>query len=102
VRFANISIIEGNDASQFGIAIASARIVEAILRDERAVLTVGAYRERFGLTVGLPTLVGRGGAVGELEPSMSLRERRAFEQSVEALRAAVGSIGEASPARRPS
>lgn len=36
VRFANITIIEGNGASQFGIGVACARITEAILRDERA------------------------------------------------------------------
>src|SRR4051812_14014318 len=36
VRFANITIIEGNDASQFGIGVACARVTEAILRDERA------------------------------------------------------------------
>jgi len=33
VRYANIAIIEGNQASQFGIGIVSARIVEAVLRD---------------------------------------------------------------------
>ena len=43
VRYANITIIEGNDASQFGIGIASARIAEAVLRDERVVLPIGAY-----------------------------------------------------------
>src|SRR4051794_8603686 len=45
VRFANITIIEGNDASQFGIGVACARITEAILRDERVVLPVAAHRE---------------------------------------------------------
>ena len=40
---ANIAIIEGNQASQFGIGIASARIVEAVLRDERVVIPIGSY-----------------------------------------------------------
>src|SRR6202049_4584877 len=35
VRYANITIIEGNDASQFGIGIVAARITEMVLRDER-------------------------------------------------------------------
>jgi L-lactate dehydrogenase len=43
VRYANITIIEGNAASQFGIGIVSARIAEAVLRDERAVLPIGVY-----------------------------------------------------------
>jgi L-lactate dehydrogenase len=88
VRFANIAIIEGNGASQFGIGVAAARIAEAIVRDEHAVLPVAAYRERYGVTVTLPTVVGREGAMGEIEPEMSELERRAFERSVEALRAA--------------
>jgi L-lactate dehydrogenase len=35
VRYANIAIIEGTGASQLGIGMATARIVEAILRDEQ-------------------------------------------------------------------
>ena len=88
VRFANITIIEGNDASQFGIGVACAGITEAILRDARAVLPVAAYRERHGVTIALPTVVGRQGAAGELEPSMSEDERRAFEHSAATLRKA--------------
>jgi L-lactate dehydrogenase len=93
VRFANITIIEGNDASQFGIGVASARIAEAILADERVVMPVAAYRERYGVTIALPTVVGRQGAAGELEPTMSEEERRAFERSAATLRDAAGSIG---------
>jgi malate/lactate dehydrogenase len=38
VRYANIAIIEGNGASQFGIGIVAARIAEMVLRGERAVI----------------------------------------------------------------
>ncbi|MEA3191620.1 MAG: L-lactate dehydrogenase [Thermoplasmata archaeon] len=93
VRFANITIIEGNDASQFGIGVACARITEAVLGDERVVMPVAAYRERYGVAIGLPTVVGREGAAGELEPSMSEPERRAFEHSVATLRDAAHDIG---------
>jgi L-lactate dehydrogenase len=93
VRFANITIIEGNDASQFGIGVMCARITEAILRDERAVLPVAAYRERYEVTIGLPTVVGRHGAAALLEPSMSEQERRSFDRSVGTLRDSVRSIG---------
>jgi L-lactate dehydrogenase len=93
VRFANITIIEGNDASQFGIGVMCARIAEAVLRDERVVLPVAAYRERYGVTIALPTVVGRAGAAGELEPSMSEHERRAFDRSVATLRDAASSVG---------
>src|SRR6202022_2623041 len=43
VRYSNITIIEGNDASQFGIGIVAARIAEMVLRDERAVVPIGSH-----------------------------------------------------------
>jgi L-lactate dehydrogenase len=81
VRYANITIIEGNDASQFGIGIVSARIAEMILRDERAVIPIGSYHERLGVTLSLPSIVGRDGVVGSFEPEMSPEERQALEAS---------------------
>jgi L-lactate dehydrogenase len=92
VRFANIAIIEGNDASRFGIGVVCARITEAILADERVVMPVAAYRERYGVAIGLPSIVGRDGAAGELEPSMSDAERHAFEASAATLRDAVRNL----------
>jgi L-lactate dehydrogenase len=92
-RCSNITIIEGNDASQFGIAVACARITEAILRDERVLLPVAAYREAFGVTIALPTVVGQQGATNELQPSMSDEERGAFEHSAATLRDAAGGLG---------
>jgi L-lactate dehydrogenase len=93
VRYANIAIIEGNDASQFGIGMVCARIAEAILRDERVVLPVAAYRESHEVTIALPTVVGRAGALGELEPSMDNEERAAFARSVDTLREAARGMG---------
>ena len=93
VRYANITIIEGNGASQFGIGMACARIAEAIVRDERVVMPVAVYRERYGVTIGLPTIVGREGGLGDFEPSMSNDEREAFEHSATTLREAARGIG---------
>ena len=89
VRFANITIIEGNDASQFGIGIVSARIAEAVLRDERCVLPVGAYNSKYGVSLSLPSVLGREGVFRILEPTMSDEERTALGESAEVLRKAV-------------
>jgi L-lactate dehydrogenase len=89
VRYANIAIIEGNDASQFGIGVVCARIAEAILRNERVVLPIAAYREEHGVTIALPTVVGAAGPGGVLVPAMSDEERDGFERSVATLREAV-------------
>ena len=86
VRYANITIIEGNDASQFGIGIVAARITEMVLRDERAVIPIGSYNERFGVTLSLPSVVGRDGVFRVFEPDMSAEEQRALEASAASLR----------------
>ncbi len=88
VRYANITIIEGNDASQFGIGIVSTRIAEAVLRDERAVLPVGTFSARYGVTLSLPCVIGKDGAEQILEPAMTADERQAFEKSAAVLREA--------------
>jgi L-lactate dehydrogenase len=86
VRYANITIIEGNDASQFGIGIVSARIAEMIVRDERAVIPIGSYNAKFGVTLSLPSIVGREGVVRSFEPEMSREERQALESSAASIR----------------
>ena len=92
VRYANITIIEGTGASQLGIGIASARIAEAILRDERAVMPIGSYQPKYGVTLSLPSLLGRQGVTRVFEPEMSDEESRALERSADTLRNALARI----------
>ena len=86
VRYANITIIEGNDASQFGIGIVAARITEMVLRDERAVVPIGSFNKNFGVTLSLPSVVGRGGVIRSFEPEMSDEEQQALEAGAANLR----------------
>lgn len=85
VRYANITIIEGTGASQLGIGMAAARIVEAILRDEGAVMPVGAFNPKYGTTLSLPSVIGRSGVGRILEPEMSADERQALQRSANKL-----------------
>jgi L-lactate dehydrogenase len=85
VRYANITIIEGHDASQYGIGIVSARIAEMVLNDERAVIPIGSYQKNFGVTLSLPSVVGRSGVIEVLEPDMSEDEREGLRRSAQAL-----------------
>jgi L-lactate dehydrogenase len=89
VRYANITIIEGHDASQYGIGIVSARIAEMVLRDERAVIPIGSYQEKFGVTLSLPSVVGRDGVSEVFWPELSEEERKGLEKSAETLRKAM-------------
>jgi L-lactate dehydrogenase len=88
IRYANITIIEGTGASQYGIGAVSARLVEAVLRDERAVLPVAAYNPDFDVTLSLVSVLGAGGVAHMYQPRMTPEERAALDRSVSTLREA--------------
>jgi L-lactate dehydrogenase len=92
VRYANITIIEGHDASQYGIGIVSVRIAEMILRDERAVIPIGSYQKQFGVTLSLPSIVGRNGVEAVLSPELSDDERERLQKSAETLKEALSGV----------
>lgn len=89
VRFANISIIEGIGASQYGIGMVVARVAECILRDERAVIPVASYQSNYDVTLSLPSIVGRNGVEGVLWPQLSDEEERSVAASAERLAGAL-------------
>jgi L-lactate dehydrogenase len=101
VRYANITIIEGIGASQYGIGMVSARLTEMILRDERAVIPIGCYNPKYGVTLSLPSIVGREGLAGILESEMSDAERQALEQSAAAIKTALARLN-LGASRRPT
>lgn len=89
VRYANITVIEGHDASQYGIGIVSARIAEMVLRDERSAVPIGSYQRQFGVTLSLPSIIGRSGVAEVLSPDLSGEERSGLEKSADNLRKAL-------------
>ena len=93
VRYANITIIEGHDASQYGIGIVSTRIAEMILRDEKSAIPIGSYQPDFGVTLSLPSILGRSGVTRVLQPDLSADERDGLKRSAENLRIALDRIG---------
>jgi L-lactate dehydrogenase len=93
VRYANITIIEGIGASQYGIGMVCARIAEIVLRDERAVVPIGFFHLKLGVTLSLPSVVGRNGCIQVLDPPLSKDERLGLDKSVETLRKAQERVG---------
>jgi malate/lactate dehydrogenase len=69
-----------------GIGIVSARIAEMVLNDERAAVPIGSFQKRFGVTLSLPSVVGRHGVIEVLEPDLSDDEQRGLETSADVLR----------------
>ncbi len=105
VRGAAYRIIEGKKATYYGIGSALARIAEAILHDQRSVLTVcapvvpdpcvdepRALAEFEGLTLSLPRIIGGSGVLETMSPSLDDSEREALRASALVLRAAIGSV----------
>jgi L-lactate dehydrogenase len=104
VRGAAYRIIEGKKATYYGIGSALARIAETILYDQRSILTVcapvsrgacraeGGLEELEGVTLSLPRLVGGGGVLQTMEPSLDEPEREALRASARVIGDAIGSI----------
>lgn len=92
IRYANISIIEGIGASQYGIGVVVGRLAEAVLRDEQALFTVAAHHPGRRVTLSLLSTLGAGGVSRTYLPAMSDDERQALERSAETVRDATATI----------
>jgi len=92
VRNANITIIEGINASQYGIGMACGRVVEAMTRNEHAVFPLGYHLPQYGVTLSVPVIIGRQGVVRALRPSMSDEERAALERSAGMMRTVMAGL----------
>ena len=93
VRRAGYAIIAGKGATYYGIGSALARIVDAILNDQRAILTVcSSIQESWGgtgVTISLPHLVGGAGILASFPPVLSFAEQEALHASAALIRVAI-------------
>ncbi len=89
VREANISIIEGIGASQYGVGMVAARMAAMVLRDERAVCPAGSYNSRYGVALSMPSVIGSDGVMEVIWPEMSAHEVEALERSAETIKNAL-------------
>jgi L-lactate dehydrogenase len=95
-RDAAYRIIERKGATFYAVAAALVRIVEAILRDQRTVLSVsslvdGMYGIR-DVCLSLPSVVGRGGVEEVLPLSLSPDEEAALRRSATLLRETLDAV----------
>lgn len=90
VRNAAYAVIEQKGSTCYAIAQALRRICEAILRNERSILTVSALPDDcYGLKdvcLSVPCIVGRSGVERILEVRLTEEELRLLERSAEAIR----------------
>ncbi|OCW57937.1 L-lactate dehydrogenase [Hoeflea olei] len=89
VRGAAYTIIEGKGATWYGIGAGLARIVRAIIGDERAVLSVSQVNPDIegisDVPLSLPRIVGAEGVIANLMPDLDAGERAALKQSAEVI-----------------
>ena len=89
VRTAASTIIAGKGATNLAIGLATVRIMRSIAGDERAVLPVSVrvdVPDVGPVCMSLPSVVGRTGVVGRLEPALDAGERAGLQASARAIR----------------
>lgn len=90
VKGAAYQIIERKGHTNYAVALAIAHIVQAILRDEKSILTVSSLLNgEYGIDnvyTSVPTIVGRQGIVKVIDIPISSNERRALQESARILK----------------
>jgi len=89
-------IIKGKGATYYGIGAALARIVEVILLDQRAIMTICTMSQGTlgyeDVTVSFPHLIGGAGVICPIPPQVSASERKALDTSVNVVREATTAL----------
>lgn len=96
VRQAGYRIVEGKGYTSFGVATATVRICEAILRDEKAVLPVSTLLTgQYGIDdifLSLPCILGAAGVERVLTPELTAAEQAGLAASARALKDALAAL----------
>ena len=97
VRRAAYRIIEGKGATYYGVGSAIAKIVDVVLHDQRAILSVCAPHDDVlgvrDVTLALPHIVGGWGVIEALDTPLLDEEANALRRSAEILREAISGLG---------
>ncbi|HET7398849.1 MAG TPA: L-lactate dehydrogenase [Intrasporangium sp.] len=90
-------IIEGKGATNYAVALAGARIIEAILRDEHRVLPVSSlltdYAGISDVCLSVPSIVGSEGVRSTLHVPMNDEEAALLRASAERIRSVAAAFG---------
>ncbi|MDY0907868.1 L-lactate dehydrogenase [Microbacterium sp. CFBP9034] len=96
VRDAAYKVIQGKGATNYAIGLSSARIIEAILGDEHAVMPVSPVLHDFngvdGVALSVPSVVSAAGARPVRETRFAPNELELFHRSAQALAEVAASL----------
>jgi L-lactate dehydrogenase len=89
-RAAGVEVFRRKGYTNYGIAMATAMIIESVIRDSRRTLPVSTLITGFqgvrGLCLSVPAVVGAGGVLRVLNPPLSPSEAEHFKSSADAVR----------------
>lgn len=91
VRGGGWDILQGKGWTSFGIATATARLVDVILSDANSVYPVSAWDENLKVYIGQPAVIGKHGVVQTLMPELTAYENIAYHASSRVILAALNS-----------
>ena len=97
VQSAAYRVIAGKGATNYAIGLSGARIVEAVLRDEGAILPVSsvldAYQGVSGVALSVPSIVDGRGVSRVLDVGFSDEERAKLHASADAIEGSLTALG---------
>ena len=90
-------IIAGKGATNYAVALAGSRIIEAVLHDEKRILPVSSLLEGYygisDVCLSVPAIIGRSGVGERLEVPLSENELAGLNRSAQALRTVARRFG---------
>jgi L-lactate dehydrogenase len=96
VRRAAYRIIDGKGATYYGIGAALSEVVDALIHDQRAIMTISTRVDGVmnvdGVTLSLPTLIGGEGVLSTIPLAIDDDEMAAFQASAAVIREATESL----------
>ena len=96
VKNSAYEIIEKKKATYYGISMAVRRICEAIVRDEKSILSVSVMLDGIyclkDIVLSMPTIIGAGGAEGQMPITLNQAEQDQLKQSADVLRDVIKNI----------
>jgi len=97
VKTAAHQIIEGKGATNYAIGLATAQILDAILRDQNRVLSVSSLIEKFGdiddVCLSLPCIVNKSGVEPPLPIPLNPAEAAGLANSAATIKSALAAVG---------
>jgi L-lactate dehydrogenase len=101
VKNAAYQIVAGKGATNYAIGLSTAKILEALLRDENRILPVSSLLSSYGegddaiddVCLSVPCIVNRTGVEQALRVPMNAAERAGLRNSADTIRNAIGSLG---------